>query len=64
MKIVHEKLDRESFLEFSLTPQEYCAIKDYMIISKKCYIHGEETNIGIKLELYAENDDEENEIYL
>lgn len=59
MKIVHEKLEHENFMEICLSPKEFDLIKEYMIITKRCYIEGEETSIGIKLglELETEEDD-------
>ena len=59
MRIVHEKLDHENFMEICLSPREFDLIKDYMIITKKCYIEGEETCIGIKLGLDLGSDEED-----
>lgn len=58
MRIVQEKFEREEYLELCLSEREFDLIKEYMIISKKCLLNGEITNIGVKLEL--ELDDEEN----
>ncbi len=58
MKIVQERVDKEEFLELCITPHEYTLLKEYMIISKKCSIKGETTNVGIKLELHENLYDE------
>lgn len=63
MKIVQEKIDKEHFLELSLTPKEFDFLKEYMIISKKCFINGKETNIGVKMEIFEEFDETEDKIY-
>lgn len=55
MRIVHEKVDREHYLELCLSPREFEMIKDYIIISKKVYLKGEITNIGVKLGLEVED---------
>jgi len=51
MKIVQERVEKEDYLELSISPLECDLIKKYMIISKKCYINGDITNVGVKLEL-------------
>ncbi len=58
MKIVQERVEKEDYLEMSLSLREHELLKEYMIISKKCYISGEMTNVGIKLQLGAEDDQE------
>lgn len=58
MRIVHEKADKENFLEFSITDKEHELIKNYMIISKTCYIEGGQVTIGIKLEIDREIDED------
>lgn len=63
MKIVHEKVDGDSFIELSISEKELDSIKDYMIISKKCYIKDEETFIGVKLELEIEDSEEYEELF-
>ena len=63
MKIVHEKIGKESFLELSVTPKEYEMIKEYFIISKKIDLQGEEINVGIKMDLNEEFSDKEDKIY-
>lgn len=50
MRIVQEKVDKDCFLEICISLQDYENIKEFLIISKKCYIKGEETHVGIKLE--------------
>jgi len=57
MKIVQESVDREEYLELCISPREYDLIKQFMIVSKKCYIKGDMTHVGIKLEL-GEYDEE------
>lgn len=64
MKIVQERIDRENYLELSLTHKEFEIIKEYMIICKKCSIQGFETNVGVKLEIEAEGDEDLDEIFL
>lgn len=59
MRIVHEKLEDEIFMEICLSPREFDLIKDYMIITKKCYIDGEVTSVGIKLGLELQDEYEE-----
>lgn len=58
MKIVQERVDREKYLEVCISEREFQMIKDYMIISKLCFLHGEYTNVGIKLELGEDSDEE------
>jgi len=58
MRIVQEKVDRENYLELCVTPDEIDFLKETLIISKKCYIAGEITNVGIKLELHVDIDEE------
>ena len=59
MRIVHEKLEDENFMEVCLSPREYDLIKQYMIITTKCLIDGEITSLGIKLGLDLEDEIEE-----
>jgi len=54
MKIVQEKVDKENYLELCLTKKEFDLALDYMIISTKCEINGIDTNIGVKLNLENE----------
>lgn len=58
MRIVHEKGDKEPYIELIISEGEFSMMKDYMIISKICFINGEITNVGIKLELGENFDDE------
>lgn len=54
MRIVQEKVDREQFLELCISEREFHLIKEYMMVSKICFIHGEVMRVGIKLELGEE----------
>ncbi len=58
MRIVNELVDEEHYIELSISEGEFSMMKEYFIISKICFINGELTNVGIKLEL-GENFDEE-----
>lgn len=58
MKIVHERIDEERFIEVSISPREMDLMNDYMIISKECFIEGEPTYVGIKLGMDMEENDE------
>lgn len=54
MKIVQEKVGRDKFIELSLTKKECQILEDYLIISQKTEIGNEEYNVGVKLELFDE----------
>jgi hypothetical protein len=58
MKIVQEKVGKEKFIELSLNEKECEFIKDYMIITQKCMIEDKEFNVGVKLELHENDNDE------
>ena len=58
MRIVHEKVDEEQYIELSISEREFVMMKEYMIISKICFLNGQLTNVGIKLELGENFDDE------
>jgi len=60
MKIVQDKLGRENFLDVYLTKKECDLINEYMVISKKTEVNGEEVQVGIKLALF----DKEKEDYI
>lgn len=57
MRIVHEMFDKEHYLELCISPREFDLIKDYFIVSKKVCFRGEETNVGVKLGLDIEDDE-------
>lgn len=56
MRIVHETIDNENYLELCISPKEFELIKDYMIVSKKVMMEGLVTNFGVKLELDLEDE--------
>lgn len=56
MRIVHDELEGEEFLEIWISREEHDMIKDYMIVSKKHYLLGQEISIGISLNLEHENE--------
>jgi hypothetical protein len=58
MRIVQEKVDKENYLELCISPRELELLRDYMIISKKVFLEGEITNVGIKLGLDVESDED------
>lgn len=58
MRIVQEKVDNEDYLELCISPREFEILQDYLIISKKWWIFGKETNVGIKLGLDMEDYEE------
>lgn len=60
MRILQERVDNEEYLELIISEREFSMIKEFMIISKRCLLNGELTNVGIKLELGENSDEEEN----
>ena len=58
MKIVHERIDSENFLEISLSAKEFEKIQNYMIISEKFIVQDNPIFIGVKLDF--EKDDKFN----
>lgn len=59
MRIVHEKIDNENYLELCISPKEFELIKDYMIVSKRVLLEGFITNFGVKLELDLVDEEED-----
>jgi len=57
MRIVHESFDHENFMEICISPREFDLLKDYMIITQKCYIQGEIISVGIKRGLEMKNEE-------
>ncbi len=58
MRILHERVDNEQYLELSISEREVAMIKEFMIISKRCFLNGKLTNVGVKLELGEDSDEE------
>ncbi len=61
MRILQERVDNEEYLELSISESEFSMIKEFMIISKRCLLNNKLTNIGIKLELGENSDEEEDQ---
>lgn len=58
MRIVQEKVDREQFLELRISEKELQLLKEYMMVSTICFVHGEVMRVGIKLELGEDYDEQ------
>jgi len=58
MRIVHEMIGKEHFLDICISERELELLTDYFILSKKVLFRDEETNIGIKLGLDVEDDED------
>lgn len=60
MKIVQEILDKEHYIDQILTQKEFEALSDFMVLSCPCIINGKKINLGLKVELFEDAEDEEN----
>lgn len=61
MRIVQEILDHEIFVDLCISQKEFESLKEYMIVSKKCFIDGAMCNLGIKLNVYEDEESGEQE---
>lgn len=57
MKIVHETIDNQPFIDILLSPKEFEMIREHQMLSKEIEIFGAICNMGITVCLPNEDDE-------
>lgn len=59
MKIVHEKLGKEEFIEILIDKKDIQHIKEYFILQQPFYLESRPLNVGIKLRVHEDFEDDD-----